>query len=121
MTLDWAAARPLIEAALATSAQFETIADVERLIANGAYQAWLAERSAAVTEIVSYSRRKVLTVVHAGGDLNELIQTLEPQMCAFARAHGCDAVMGVGRKGWERATRDHGYRFAYVAMIKDLA
>lgn len=115
----WGWARPLIQAAIETSPGFENIEDVERLLAGGTYQAWFGARSCAITEIVSYARRKVLNVVHGGGDLDELLEELEPKMCAFARAQGCDGIMGVGRKGWERVTRKRGYRFAYVAMIKD--
>jgi hypothetical protein len=45
------------------------------------------------------------------GDIGELLDELEPQMCAFARAQGCTLIMGTGRKGWERVTRQRGYRF----------
>jgi hypothetical protein len=44
----------------------------------------------------------------------------EPRMCEFARAQGCTLIMGRGRKGWERATRERGYRFGYVTMVKSL-
>lgn len=119
--LTWAQCRPLIAAALATSPHLETIDDVERMIAAGRYFPFSGRHSCAVAEIAQFARRKVLIVVHGGGDLDELLDVLEPLMCAFARARGCDAIMGTGRKGWERVTARRGYRFAWTAMIKDLA
>ena len=50
----------------------------------------------------------------------EMLDALEPAMCAFARAQGCTLTMGTGRKGWERATRSRGYRFGYVTVVKHL-
>jgi hypothetical protein len=117
---EWARCRPFIEAALARSPGFETIEDVERLVAEGKYQFGPGGRAAAITEIGQYAQKKVLTVVHGGGDLAELIDDMEPAMCAFARAHGCDLIMGTGRKGWERVCERRGYRFGWLVMVKDL-
>lgn len=117
---DWPRLRHHIEAALATSPGLESIEDVERLIGQGRYQFWAGRQSAAVTEIARFSRCKVLIVVHGGGDLAELLDELEPRMCAFAQAQGCDAIMGTGRKGWERAVAKRGYDFAWINMIKAL-
>lgn len=118
---NWARCRPWIEAALVTSPGLETIEDVERLVADGSYQVWFGRNCAAITEIASYPSRKVMTVIHGGGDLTELLDELEPSMCAFARMQGCDAIMGTGRKGWERVTEKRGYRFAWIVMTKDLS
>jgi len=118
---NWARCRPWIEAALATSPGLETIEDVERLVAEGSYQVWFGRNCAAITEIASYPGRKVMTVVHGGGDLTELLDELEPSMCAFARSHGCASIMGTGRKGWERVTEKRGYRFGWIVMVKDLS
>lgn len=117
----WARSRPLIEAAIATSPGFETIEDVERLIRDGEYHVWFAPNSCAITEFVTHAGgRKTLHVVHGGGDLGELLDVLEPSMCAWAKAHGCNAIWGEGRRGWDRITRERGYRFAYLTMIKEL-
>lgn len=117
---DWARCRGWIEAAVATGPGVETIDDVERLVGEGRYQLFTAPRSAAVTEIAQFTRRRILIVVHGGGDLEELLDVLEPRMCAFACAEGCDAIMGTGRRGWDRVTKKRGYRFAWINMIKDL-
>lgn len=99
---------------------FETIGDVEQSVLDGDYQLWAGERSACITEIRTYPRRKVLAVIHGGGDLHELLKTVEPAMCGFALANGCDGVMGMGRKGWDRALKDNGYEFGWIMMVKDL-
>ena len=117
---EWVRCRPWIEAAVATGPEVETIDDIERLVGKGQYQLFAGACSAAVTEIAIFARRKILIVVHGGGDLDELLDVLEPRMCDFARAQGCDAIMGTGRRGWERVTQKRGYRFAWVNMIKDL-
>ena len=117
---EWARCRPLIVRALARGPGLESIGDVERLIVEGHYQFWPGRRSAAITEIAQYGRRKVLVVVHGAGDLAELLDEMEPEFCAFARALGCDAIVGTGRKGWERVTKTKGYRFGWLTMMKDL-
>lgn len=117
---EWARCRPWIKAALVHSPGLESIEDVERAIARGSYQVWFGRHCCAVTEIADYARAKALVVVHGGGDLAELLEELEPAMCALARAQGCTLIMGTGRKGWERVTRERGYRFGFITMVKDL-
>lgn len=117
---NWARCRPWVEAAIATSAGFETVEDVENLVAKGSYQVFFGDNCVAITEICDYLQRKVLVVQHGGGDLDELLDVLEPRMAGWAQEQDCDAIMGLGRRGWERVTEKRGYRLAYVAMIKDL-
>jgi hypothetical protein len=117
---EWTRCRHFIESALARSPGFENIADIERGIAEGRYQFWPGEKCAAITEIADFARAKMLVVLHGGGDLAELIDRLEPALCAFARAAGCDGIMGLGRKGWERVCEKRGYRFGWVTMVKML-
>ncbi len=116
---EWRRCRHWIEAALARSPGFEEIEDVEKLIAEGKYQFWPGRRSAVVTEIAQFAAKRVLIVQHGGGDLSELIGEMEPAFCAFARAAGCDAIMGFGRMGWRRVTEKRGYRFGWIAMVKN--
>lgn len=120
MVQGWSHCRPWIAAAIATGPGVETIEDVERLIASGRYQFWAGRNAAAVTEVIEFQRRKILTVIHGGGDLGELLDEIEPALCEYAREQGCDGIMGLGRKGWERVTSARGYRLAYIAMMKDL-
>ena len=116
----WARCKGWIEATLAQSPGFESIADVERKLADGAYQFWPGRGCAIVSEIAQFPSRKVLMVRHGGGDLRELLEDMEPALCAFARGMGCGGIVSEGRKGWERAAGANGYRFAWIAMQKDL-
>lgn len=123
MTLpqDWPRCRPWIEAALARGPGLETIDDVERYLSEGSYQLLASPNSAVVIELSQYARRKVLTVIHGGGDLEELEDVVEPALCSIARVNGCTAVMLTGRQGWIREGRKKGYDLAFVVMMKDLA
>jgi hypothetical protein len=116
----WARCRGWIEAATLQGPGLESITDVEQRIAAGQYSFWPGANCAAVCEIRHYDNKKALVVVHGGGDLRELLEKIEPMLCAYARAQGCDVMMGEGRKGWERAARDNGYRFGMITMMKNL-
>ena len=118
---EWQRCRSWITAALKRSPGFETIEDVERFVSEGKYQFWPGRQSAAITEIAQFAAKKVLIVQHAGGDLAELIDEMEPAFCSFARAAGCDTIMGFGRMGWKRVTEKRGYGFGWVAMVKHLS
>lgn len=117
---EWGRCSGWIIAALETSPGFESIEDVERKIASTEYQLWAGRNCAAVTCISTYDRRKVLTVLHGGGDLDELLNELEPVMCKWAALNGCDGITGEGRWGWKPVCEKRGYRLAFVTMIKDL-
>ena len=93
---------------------------MERAIERGTYQVWFGAGCCAVTEIADYPKAKALVVVHGGGDMAEMLDELEPAMCAFARAQGCTLIMGTGRKGWERVTANRGYRFGWLTMVKPI-
>lgn len=117
---DWLRCKPYIQAALDQGNGFETIADVEQMIDAGTYMFWPGAKSAAVTEFSHFRQRKVLTVVHGGGDLSELTDLIEPILADYAKRTGCDGIMGTGRRGWERVFERRGYRLAWIVMLKDL-
>ena len=117
---DWARCRKYIEAALEPAPGLETIADVAEMLADGKYKLWPGRNAAAISEICTYTRKKVLNVIHGGGDMDELVNEIEPAMCAYAKKQGCDMVMGTGRKGRARVLEAKGYRFGFVTLVKDL-
>lgn len=117
---EWERCKPWIEAAIAHSPGLETIEDIERQLAECTVQFWPAPNCAVITDVSMHNDKRVLTVRYGGGDLNELLTLVEPNLCEFARTAGCEAIIGLGRKGWERAAEKNGYRFAWVAMIKSL-
>lgn len=117
---EWARCRHWIAAALKHSPGFETIEDVERLIEEGKYSFWPGANCAAICEVVQFAQKKALIVVHGGGDLGELIGEMEPALGDYGRSLACDVIMGTGREGWKRVCENHGYRFGWLVMVKDL-
>lgn len=116
----WERCRPWIEAALPYCYGTHTIADVESQIADGRLQFWPGERCAVVTEIADYPRLRALNFFLAGGDLHELVESMEPAIVAWAKTLGCTRVAQTGRRGWGRVLAPLGYRTTLSMMMKDL-
>lgn len=117
---EWVRCRHYIEAALANSPGFETIDDVERMLCTGNYMLWTGRECAAIVEISQYAAKRVIAIVHGGGDKNELADELEPMIEAFGRERGCDLIGVMGRKGWIREGEKRGWHLGYVCMLKAL-
>lgn len=115
----WARCRHHIVAALQTAPGCETIEDVEACIADGSYIFFAGERSAFIAEVVHFKRKTAFFIHHGGGDLDELVN-MEPKIVHLAKELGCDLVMGSGREGWKRVFQKHGYRLAWIVMVKEL-
>jgi len=63
---------------------------------------WSTENSALITEIIDHPMKRVLVVVFAGGDLEE-IKGMEERLTQYGYALGCSEMQIFGRKGWEKA------------------
>lgn len=111
--------RPWIEGALRYSGGTHTFEDVVQGIVDRRMQLWPGERSAAVTEILSFPRKKVLNTFLAGGDMDELMLMMRDAQ-KWARAQGCDTMTMSGRKGWLRVLNKHGWQEAYATMAVEL-
>lgn len=117
---EWARSRHWIGAALDRSPGLETLDDVEQLVFGGNYMLWTGVNCAVVTEIAEYASRKVIVIVHGGGDKDEMIHVLEPRIAEFGAEQGCDLIAITGRKGWIREGEKHGYRLGFVTIVKEL-
>lgn len=93
-----------------------TMVDVLRAIQNGA-MFWPGKNAAMVTEISPYGDGKAISVLTAGGDMDELRQ-MALGVEALGRLNGCTVALIEGRKGWERAMKQDGYEFASVTLRK---
>lgn len=121
----WERARPFLVDALEHTHGTHEIVDLLDQIGQGRLQLWLGERCAAVSEILTFPRRRALNVFLAGGSLREM-KAMRPGVEAFARAHACDEVMFSGRLtasakkaiGWSRAA--DGYEPTHVLFVKEL-
>lgn len=104
-----------IEAALEYSGGTHVYEDVERSILEGRMQIWPGRKSAAVTEIIEYARKKVLHIFLAGGDMAELIDMID-SAAAWGRTQGCTSLTMSGRKGWERVLGQNGFEPVMIVM-----
>ena len=114
---EWQKCRDILLPAIERTNGTHTEDDVLAGLIKGELKLWRGERSAVVTEFVLYPRLKALGFFLIGGDLEELLNDLEPKICAYALKNGCSRVQGGGRKGWERVLD---YKFDGVFMHKDL-
>lgn len=108
-----------IEAALAYSNGTHDFESVRDAIIAGTMQLWPADKSAAVTEIAQYARKKVLNVFLAGGDLDEIARGIDT-VASWGKAQGCDSMTIAGRKGWLKVLDKHGFEPAFVVMERIL-
>lgn len=109
--------RSHIEAALERDFGTHSIDDVREEVVSGRAHLWTTAQSATVTRVEFTPQNAMLCIWLSGGDLGEL-RTVEPQICAWARAHYCDLVYISGRRGWLRSLDD--YAEAASVMVKRL-
>jgi hypothetical protein len=99
--------RALLEPALDPGQSFTWDDVIERLKADRA-QLWTGERCAMITELHTDQSAHVWL---AGGSLTGLLD-LMPECIETARFWGVKRITIKGRKGWDRALRQHGFRRA---------
>lgn len=116
---EWGRCKKWIIAALETGPGFETISDIERLISEGKYHLWAGSRCALITTFETFNDRHALTLKHAGGELDELMN-MQGDLESFALQNGCDMLFLEGRLGWKKIMGRLGAKVAWVAMYKDL-
>jgi hypothetical protein len=107
---EFARCRPWLEAACERSGGTVAIEDVIHAIGEGRMHFWPGEHCAAVTQVAVFPRVKFLNVVLAGGDLDEIVEHMEPAFRRVAAALGCKRVTCVGRAGWEKALKRRGWK-----------
>lgn len=110
--------RPWIEAALERANGTHTFKDIVDGVVEGRMQFWPAERGCLVTEIVMYPQKKVINVFLGGGELDQLAD-MHGDVIAWAKSQGCTGATIVGRKGWERAFKQYGWKPVFVTLAKE--
>jgi len=96
-----------------------TLDDLVAQAREGRVQIWHRGDSLAITELLGLPQKTVLNVVACGGKLAE-IKALEPEIEAFARAHGCAYMMTHGRSAWSRIGRRTGWVPVAMRFMKSL-
>jgi hypothetical protein len=116
------ACRPQIEEALAHGGDTHDFDDLSNLIRTGHAQLWLDEEgpgSCIVTEVLDHPRYREVRCWIVAGRLDRVVPISE-RVAAWAREIGASKLTGVGRDGWVRALRHHGWRKACVTVVKEL-
>jgi hypothetical protein len=95
-----------------------TLEDVLQAIKEDRAQLWCGERSAIVTEILKAPHKRYCRIWLAGGDMDELVNEMLPEVETWALRRQCDSVQVNGRKGWQRVLVD--YRQPSVVLEKEI-
>ena len=82
--------------------------DILMMVENGSMQSFSNGDSWVLTKICLYPQKKVLEIAFAMGDIDEL-QAMLPGIEKFARDNECDAIMAIGRGGWD-AVKTEGWK-----------
>jgi hypothetical protein len=90
--LEWKRCRHWIEESIATGSGLDSIEDVERILASNNSIFWAGKDCAAITRIDEYSNRRVLTVAHAGGNVDGMLEGFLPQLDYFAKNMDCQYI-----------------------------
>lgn len=107
------------EAALEWHGRYLTFGDVVDLAQQGRMQVWANERALCATEILTYPRRVICNAVLAAGDVPGVL-ALQPQIEAFARQAGADAMVTHGRPAWGRIGRASGWQAHSMLFVRRL-
>lgn len=122
----WPSIRVNVEAALAGRSIIHTAEDLYAGCLKRVMTLWLAldgdePKGVAIALVERHARATICVIlVLAGEPMADWID-FEPDICAWAKGQGCDAIEAAGRKGWERRVADLGYKPAYVIYRKGLS
>ena len=116
----WLKSRKYILEALDRGIDTHTEKDIYYAITRNDAQLWTGQKSACVTEIVTYHKYKMLRFWLGGGDIEEL-KEMEKPICEWAKSIGCKKSMIMGRKGWSRVKdKDRAYEEVGTISIRSL-
>jgi hypothetical protein len=88
---------------------FYTPQDILSAIAVGKMQSFVEGESWAITQIAVFPRAKVLEILVALGDLDEL-RILHDRVLAYAEEIGASVVQAYGRRGWNPDAARRGWQ-----------
>jgi hypothetical protein len=108
-----------IEAALKYGGNTHTFEDVRDMILAGTAQIWPAPRGCAVSEVITYPRKRVLNVWLAAGEMDQIIDMIDSAI-AWGKSQGCDAMTLSGRVGWQKVLAKHGFKPTMMTLERAL-
>ena len=111
--------RILLDSALEFSGGTHTFEDVVEAVDEGVMQFWPASESCLVTQLVVYPQLRSLHIFLAAGNL-EQIKDYDESLNEFSRQLGAKHITLSGRKGWQKALKDIGYKPSHITMYKEV-
>lgn len=84
------------------------VEDIVDRVKSGQLQHWQRGQSVVVTEVLGFPRKKVVNILIAAGNLDE-IMSLQEEVSDWARKLGCSRMIMAGRKGWNKVLPDYGW------------
>ena len=109
-----------IMAALAYANNSHTFDDVVSQVLSGQLHFYPLPNSYVIMERQTYPQHKVYHCFLAGGDKTE-IQDAQPMLMENAKHLECKYVTVVGREGWARELRKHGWKHQYSVLSKEVS
>lgn len=107
-----------LERAVAEDGGMTTLADVVQAIRDGRAQFWQQGDTVAVTEMLRYPRGLALRHWLAAGNIRDGCAQL-PIIEDWARERGALRAEALGRRGWARLARRHGYAPRATLYVKE--
>ena len=94
--------------------------DVVENVRQGRWFLLALPNSALLIEFLQYPRKRVLYVLAAGGNLEEILKT-ESDVISIAKAGDCNSIEVRGRLGFEKVAKKYkGWKKQYTVISKEL-
>lgn len=121
----WSQIGPLLQESEEHWERYLGLDDIRGGLESGVYQAWMAVDEGEVvlvlvTTVDVYPRCKVLRHLLIGGGELKRAEPLLDLVELWAIRHNVAFAEGLGRPGWARFLRSHGYRSERVLVVKEL-
>ena len=105
--------------AKANNPRFIPMSHIDQRVAEGSAQFWGSAEAAMVTELIEYpGGAKVVSVIAAAGEMDEILGPLGDAVMAWGKSCGCDIAMVPGRVGWKRTRPD--FEHYQTILVKEL-
>ena len=115
----WERSKPFLVDALAHTGS-HTVDDVLEEVEEGSAQFYPVQDGAAVFKIGEYPQKRVRLIWLYGGEMASNINGVLEAAEFHAEEQDCTEVMIVGRRGWERVLKSHGFTHQGVVLTKGI-
>jgi hypothetical protein len=118
-TEEWERSKPFLIDALGFTGS-HSIDDVLEEVKDGSAVFYPVRDGAAVFRLGDYPQKKVLLIWLYGGEMASNIEGVLEAAEFHAEELECTELMIVGRRGWERVLKPHGFVHQGVLLTKDV-